>query len=290
MDWRILNYQAADPAWNMAVDEAILTGYLEEKSPPTLRFYGWSPATVSIGYFQDVEREINIDNLRFKGYGLVRRNTGGRAVLHDRELTYSVVSGVKEGLPASLKESYLYISRVLADALQVLGVMVELNHGAGKHAASGACFEAPSWYELTVKGRKLVGSAQYRHKGSFLQHGSILLSFSASDLKSVLNIPSEFSGSFIEKIQDKVCSLEELGIKLEPAELASQIIRSFGKLYGIIFRQGELTNIEMELAHSLVKNKYACNGWNYKPGKTNSQLRFNGIQARNGDLNEILYR
>ena len=102
MYWRVINYRIADPAWNMAVDEAILISYLEGKSPPTLRFYGWSPATVSLGYFQNVELEINIERLNLKGYGLVRRNTGGRAVLHDRELTYSMVAGANEGLPDNL--------------------------------------------------------------------------------------------------------------------------------------------------------------------------------------------
>lgn len=282
MNWRVLNYQASDPAWNMAVDEAIFTSYLNEESPPTLRFYGWSPATVSIGYFQDVEREINIDNLRIKGYGLVRRNTGGRAVLHDRELTYSVVSGVKNGLPGNLKESYLYISRVFVDALKTFGVEVELNQGADKHAVTGACFEAPSWYELTVKGKKLVGSAQYRQKGSFLQHGSILLGFSAKDLESVLKIPPGLAAVFAEKLRDKICSLEDLGVKPGPTELASQIMASFSELYGISFWPGDLTEKETKLAQKLARHKYSSDEWNYKRGNTSDQLRFNGIQARDG--------
>lgn len=281
MNWRVLTYLKASPAWNMAVDEAILTGYLAGESPPTLRFYGWSPATVSIGYFQDAEREINIDQLRLKGYGLVRRNTGGRAVLHDRELTYSVITGVKEGLPDSLIGSYLYISKAFANALQDLGVKAELNQGAAKHATTGACFESPSWYELTVDGRKLVGSAQFRQKSSFLQHGSILLRFSAADLGSVLYIPSGSLAAFTETLQAKITSLGELGVNLEPSELALKITDSFHALYGITFESGNLTEAETILANSLVKMKYANDEWNYQRGNTHNQMRLNGIQARN---------
>ncbi len=281
MNWRVLNYSSADPAWNMAVDEAVFTGYLQEKSPPTLRFYGWSPATVSVGYFQDVEREIKIDGLRLKGYGLVRRNTGGRAVLHDRELTYSVIAGAREALPNNLMESYLYISRAFANALQGLGVEAELNQGAGKHAASGACFESPSWYEITVKGRKLIGSAQFRHKGSFLQHGSILLRFSGADLGAVLQIPDQSLTAFTEMLQKKIISLEEIGVKLEPAELAMKIIESFRVMYGITFEPGELTKFETDLAHLLVREKYATDEWNYQRGNSCNQMRFIGVQAGN---------
>lgn len=281
MDWRVLAYQVSDPAWNMAVDEAIFTNYLNGESPPTLRFYGWAPATVSIGYFQAVDREIDTDNLDSKGYGLVRRNTGGRAVLHDQELTYSVISGVKDGLPGNLKDSYLYISRVFVDALQVFNVDVELDQGADKRGFTGACFDAPSWCELTVKGRKLVGSAQYRQKGSFLQHGSILLQFSALDLESVLKIPDGLRGSYAEKLRAKVCSLEELGVIMGPTELASQIIESFGRLYGITFKTEGLTVKEAKLAETLAQHKYSSVEWNFKRGSTRDESRLYGIQTKN---------
>lgn len=273
MGWRILNYQVADPAWNMAVDEGIFTSYLEGKSPPTLRFYGWSPATVSIGYFQDVEREINIDSLRLRGYGLVRRNTGGRAVLHDQELTYSMVAGIKEGLPNNLIGSYLYISKAFAHAFQGLGVKAKLHNGTEKHATSGACFESPSWYEITVNGKKLMGSAQLRQKGSFLQHGSILLNFSAADLEAVLNVSTESRQAFIEKLQKKIISMDDLDSRWGPSELAVKVTESFRVLYGIAFEPGELTEYETNLAHWLTLNKYTTTEWNYKRGNTRDQMR-----------------
>ena len=279
MNWRVLNYRTAGPAWNMAVDEGILIGYLEGKSPPTLRFYGWSPATVSVGYFQDIERELKVDRLRRKGYGLVRRNTGGRAVLHDRELTYSIIAGAKEGIPVTLIESYLYISKALAHALQGLGVKAEINQGADKHAASGACFESPSWYEITVNEKKLIGSAQLRQKDSFLQHGSILMNFSGADLGAVLNISTGSLAAYIEGLQRKITSLEGLGIRMGPSQLAAKIIESFEVLYGVNFKPGELSEFEIELAHKLAVEKYATEEWNYKRGNTREQKRTIGIQT-----------
>lgn len=287
MNWRVLNFQVGGPAWNMAVDEAIFISYLEGKSPPTLRFYGWSPPTVSIGYFQNIEREINIERLNLKGYGLVRRNTGGRAVLHDRELTYSIVAGTKEGLPDNLMESYLYISKAFAYAFQDLGVKAEINQGADKYATSGACFESPSWYEITVNGRKLAGSAQLRQKTAFLQHGSILLSFSAADLGAVLNIPTESLGTFVEMLQGKIVSLADLGVGLGPSELALKITESFNTLYGIIFEPGKLSAFETELARLLAINKYATEEWNYQRGNTRDQKRVIRMQAGDG-CHEIL--
>lgn len=271
----------------MAVDEAIFISYLEGKSPPTLRFYGWSPPAVSIGYFQSIEREINIERLKLKGYGLVRRNTGGRAVLHDRELTYSIVAGTKEGLPDNLMESYLYISKAFVYAFQDLGVKAEINQGADKYATSGACFESPSWYEITVDGRKLVGSAQLRQKTAFLQHGSILLSFSAADLGTVLNIPAESLETYVTMLQDKIVSLADLGVRLGPSELALKISESFTTLYGIIFEPGELSAFETELASLLASNKYATDEWNYQRGNTRDRKRVIRIQAGDG-CHEIL--
>ncbi|NLY74304.1 MAG: lipoate--protein ligase family protein [Firmicutes bacterium] len=280
--WRVLTYQIADPAWNMAVDEAIFIRYLEGISPPTLRFYGWSPPTLSIGYFQDLEREIKIDVIRQKGYGLVRRNTGGRAVLHDRELTYSVIAGVKEGFPDSLIESYLFISRAFIEALRSLGVEAELNQGAAKRGTTGACFESPSWYEITVNGRKLIGSAQLRRQNAFLQHGSILIRFSAADLGAVLNLPDDSSAAYMNMLRAKICCLEELGINLEPSELALKISDSFQKLYGFPFEAGDLNGAELELANSLAKKKYAAERWTYQRGTRHNQTSINGIQAGNG--------
>jgi lipoyl(octanoyl) transferase len=277
MNWRLISYNMGAPAWNMAVDEAIYYSYLSGSAPPTLRFYGWAPPTLSVGYFQAIEKEINLAGLTDRGFGLVRRNTGGRAVLHHHELTYSVVAGIKDGLPDSLIGSYLYISRALVDACRFFGVLAELHDGAAgaaeKEKGTGACFESPSWYELTVDGRKLVGSAQLRQQGSFLQHGSVLIDFSALDLGAVLNLNGIPLDIWAEKMKSKVTSFKDQGIEVTTTELAREIINSFQKLYHIQIDEGILIPEELAMIEKLISEKYANNNWNLLRGNLMKQLQ-----------------
>lgn len=224
MIWRSIPYEMSSPAWNMACDEAIFLNYIQGKAPPTIRFYGWNPPTLSIGFFQDVEREVDLKAIQQKGLGLVRRNTGGRAVLHHYELTYSVVAGSNIGLPNSLIESYLYISRAFVAACEYFGIKADLHRGtAGKVTNTAACFETPSWYELTVGHRKLVGSAQLRQHGFFLQHGSILLDFNAAELAAVLMAPVS-KPVFATQLEAKITSFRKLGLEVEPRKLGQVIV------------------------------------------------------------------
>ncbi len=271
MDWRFLEYQVADPAWNMAVDEAIFLSYLQGDAPPTLRCYGWNPATLSVGYFQDLDQEVNLGALQSAGYGLVRRTTGGRAVLHDRELTYSVVAGARDGLPDNLRESYLYIAKALVEALKQFGIQPELHQGGvARHAQTGACFEAPSWYELTLAGRKLVGSAQYRKAGCFMQHGSILLEFSAGDLFRLLKMTDSFE-QFQIAMRQRVTCLGEQGVVVNPGDLAGKLVTAFAGLYGMTIRTGQLSRPELELARQLAAEKYANETWTLRRGHSRSE-------------------
>jgi lipoyl(octanoyl) transferase len=276
MNWRLISYNRGAPAWNMAVDEAIYYSYLSGSTPPTLRFYGWDPPTLSIGYFQSIEKEINLAGLTERSFGLVRRNSGGRAVLHHHELTYSVIAGTQDGLPDNLIGSYLYISRALVNACRAFGVQAELHEGAAgageKAKGTGACFESPSWYELTVDGRKLVGSAQLRQQGSFLQHGSVLIDFSALDLGAVLNLNGMPLDVWAEKMKSKVTSFKDQGIKVTTTELASEIINSFRKLYHIQIDEGILTPDELVMVKKLINEKYANNNWNQLRGNSMKQL------------------
>ncbi|HBF39211.1 MAG TPA: octanoyltransferase [Firmicutes bacterium] len=263
MNWRFIPYKAGEPAWNMAVDEAIFHFYQKGLVPPTLRFYGWDPPALSLGYFQSIDKDVVLDTLKQNGYGLVRRNTGGRAVFHDRELTYSVVAGVQDGLPQSLLETYLYISRAIVEACHSLGVQAELHKGFEKGRTSGACFESSSWYELSVDGRKLVGSAQLRKKGSFLQHGSILIDFSAESLGAILKVPVSLD-EWVIKINSKVTSFKDQGIFIKPDELSEKIIISFRQLYNLTIIESTLSPAELILARQLVHQKYASDDWNLR--------------------------
>lgn len=180
-NWRLLFDQPSHAAWNMAADEAMLVALSNGEILPTLRFYGWNPPAVSIGYFQKLNTEIDIAACAEQGIDVVRRLTGGRAVLHEAELTYSLV--VREdtpNIPTSVTESYLFFSRAIVAGLQQLGVTAQMQQPEPQRrqirsVSSAACFDAPSHYEITVGGRKLVGSAQVRRDGVLLQHGSILL-------------------------------------------------------------------------------------------------------------------
>ena len=269
MIWRLLSYAKHGPAYNMAVDEAIFQCYLEGLVPPTLRFYGWDPPTLSVGYFQDLTGEVHPEHAAAGGFGLVRRPTGGRAVLHHHELTYSVVAGVKDGLPGNLAECYLYISRAFVTAFQHFGVNAELHpKTTGEASTTGACFESPSWYELKINRRKLVGSAQLRHGGSFLQHGSILLDFSAEELASVLQLPEGVSRTqVVERLQQKVTSFRDLGLIIGPESLAEAIVNSFRDLYRLEFTEQPLFEVEQQRIQEYVCAKYANPEWTHNRGR-----------------------
>lgn len=181
--WRFIDSGRRDPAFNMALDEALLFWHSENKIPPTIRFYGWNPPTLSVGYFQNIEKEINLDAVKKHGLGFVRRPTGGRGVLHDQELTYSViVSEEHPEMPKTVTEAYRVISEGILEGFRELELdayfaipRTEKEKQSLKNPRSSVCFDAPSWYELVVEGRKVAGSAQTRQKGVILQHGSILL-------------------------------------------------------------------------------------------------------------------
>lgn len=189
-EWIFINTKKKDPYFNMALDEALLNFVSDGKIPPVVRFYGWNPKTLSIGYFQKLEKEIDLEKVKTGGYGLVRRATGGRGVLHDKELTYSVI--VPEShpeMPKTVTEAYKVISKGLLEGFIDLGFdayfsvpKTEAQRAKLKDPRSSVCFDAPSWYELVVEGKKIAGSAQTRQKGVILQHGSILQSINVDEL------------------------------------------------------------------------------------------------------------
>ena len=276
--WRFLNSGKCSPAENMAIDEAILTAHSEGLVPPTVRFYGWNPATLSIGYFQKADEEVNFETLTAKGLGFVRRPTGGRAVLHDAELTYSmIVSEDYPDMPRVVNEAYRVLSQGLVHGFRRLGLQAEMVNLSSeedkmKYAAAGsaACFDSPSWYELVVEGRKIAGSAQVRQKGVILQHGSILLDMDIDQLFEVLQFPSErvkqrLRGSFGDKavsINDITRALGRPAVTLEEAENAFQAGIAEG--LGILLEPGDLSEWEKALAQQLVLDKYGAQSWNFR--------------------------
>jgi len=165
---------AASGAVNMDRDASLLAGH-RPGDDPILRLYRWEPAAVTIGYNQDFS-DFDAAGIRSAGYGLVKRPTGGRAILHADELTYAVI-GTSPGsvFGGSLHETYLKINRALLSFLGDLGIEADISAGESRAEARGlTCFRSAGRHEISVGGRKIIGSAQRRTGGVFLQHGSIL--------------------------------------------------------------------------------------------------------------------
>ncbi|RAV21606.1 lipoate--protein ligase family protein [Paenibacillus contaminans] len=276
--WRFIDSGLRSAAANMALDEAILIAHSEGKAPPTVRFYGWEPAALSIGYFQKAEAEVSFEELAKQGLGFVRRPTGGRAVLHDKELTYSII--VEEsypGLPSSVTEAYRVLSEGLLQGFRGLGLdahMVTLASEEEKQKyatiGSSACFDSPSWYELVVEGRKVAGSAQMRQKGVVLQHGSILLDLDTEQLFSVLKFRSEaLKERLMASFKDKAVAVNDLrsvtGQPPATLEEAKAAFRTgFATGMGIALEQSAPTAYEEELAAQLLAEKYGTDEWNLR--------------------------
>src|SRR5215470_2841608 len=201
--WRLLVTEPLDGATNMAVDETLLRARSDESAGPTVRFYGWHPATVSLGYAQPLDEAVDRAACQTLGIGLVRRPTGGSAILHeppDAEVTYSVVA--REGdFPGAddVLETYRILGEGLTAGLARLGVRAQLTPLVrGRRAETAApafCFRRAGAYELAVGGRKLIGSAQRRQRRAFLQHGSVLLDADPGRIRLVFPRESEPTAS-----------------------------------------------------------------------------------------------
>jgi lipoate-protein ligase A len=259
---------------NMGVDEAVQRACERGVSPPTLRFYQWEPACLSLGYFQDVHKEVSLDGLKEAGVDLVRRATGGKAVLHDDELTYSVVVSEKD-LPGSVLETYHKISEALVLGFQNLGIpaaIAALERGVTSRDArfrQAACFSAPSWYEIVVMGKKLIGSAQNRKNGVILQHGSIPFGFDSAKLVRCLNTSSPEHAKRAETMLDRkaIGVSQALGRDVNREELEREIVKGFRDALGWELEPGELTEAESAEAMDLAEEKYGRDRWTMERGR-----------------------
>jgi lipoate-protein ligase A len=275
--WRFIHTGDRSPAENMALDEAILTAHSEGEVPPTVRFYGWNPATLSIGYFQKAA-EVDQEAVASEGIGFVRRPTGGRAVLHDKELTYSIIVAEDyPGIPRNVTEAYRVLSEGLLQGFRALGLEAEMVQLASdeekeKYASAGsaACFDSPSWYELVVEGRKVAGSAQVRQKNVVLQHGSILLDMDTDQLFRMLRFSNEkvadrMKQSFLKKAVAINELLRAQGKKeVTLVEVEEAFRREIALGLGVELVESSLTDYEVELTERLVHEKYGTDEWNLR--------------------------
>lgn len=256
--FRLLKTGHQPGAMNMAIDEAVLENISAGKSMPTLRFYGWSPATVTIGYFQSLEEELDLDACKKYGVEYVRRVTGGGAVLHEFEITYSIHIPLSAGLlPTGILESYRKISDGILLGLKHLGLeaqFVPLNDIVLNDPASQML-------------KKISGNAQTRKNGIVLQHGTILLRVDIDKMFNLLKVPSEkMKGKLISDVKQRVTSLSDIaGREVTFSEMEEILTRGFQETFhSEKFEQGELTKPELDRAIALVTEKYNSDRWNRK--------------------------
>lgn len=269
-NWRLIKTETNDGFYNMAIDEAIMRNHQEKKVPPTIRFYSWNPAALSLGYFQNLEKEIDQEACQNAGIDIVRRLTGGRAILHDKELTYSIT--IREDynlLSNSIVTSYKEISQGLVNGLNLLEIPAELKPmERGKKSPKGnsaACFDAPSWYEVILENKKLIGSAQTRKKGTILQHGSLPYEIDPKKTFKLFNYSNEKQRKRARRIfSAKSTSLRAAGFNVDEEELQQALIKGLSKNLSFNYSLENLTAEELKLADKLRKQKYSKDKWNKK--------------------------
>jgi len=257
--WRLIRSGPADGAMNMAVDEAVLRAVAREEAPPTLRLYAWEPPCLSLGRGQpaaDVDRRA----VRAAGYDVVRRPTGGRAILHIDELTYSVVAPQDDShVVGTIVESYRRLSMGLLRALELLDVphLVADHRVEGGDPGGPVCFEVPSDYEITAAGAKLVGSAQMRSRGVVLQHGSLPL---RGDIARICPLLARHPDP--ERVRARATTIERaLGRPVSWQEAARALVEGFAETLNLHLEPGDLTAEERAAARELRAEKYAAAGW-----------------------------
>lgn len=248
----------------MAIDEAILTAHLQGHVPPTLRIYRWNPAAISIGYFQNLERVIDHNKCAELGIDIVRRLTGGRAVFHQNELTYSIVVSSEYGFPKSLMDSYRILCGGLIAAYSVLGLEVDLVQGESG-LSSPVCFTSSSSADLTFKGRKIAGSAQFRKGNTILQHGSLPIGRDTRLFLSTLKFPSDaLRAKTLATFDQKATSLSEiLGSQISWQRLKEALFEGFQQALNINLYQDVLSREEIDTSQELARGKYSSYAWNY---------------------------
>lgn len=250
----------------MAVDESVLEHIHRGESKPTLRLYSWNPPCLSLGHAQSF-KDVDVERLHAQGWEVVRRVTGGRAILHTDELTYSVTGSAEEPvLAGGVLESYNRLAQALLHAVQSLSVPVEIKeHADGHHQQNlnPVCFEVPSTYEITVDGKKLIGSAQARKKEGVLQHGSLPLTGDLTRICDALVFADESSRQQAkERLLARATTVESvLGVAPSWENAAQAFVEAFEARLGIQFEQAELSRSEIQRTEELVREKYGHVSW-----------------------------
>ncbi|MAE42634.1 hypothetical protein CMO93_02595 [Candidatus Woesearchaeota archaeon] len=274
MQPRFIDTGFNDAFTNMAIDEALAQSCKE----PILRVYQWKPSAVSIGYNQNMQKEINLGYCKKNNIDVVRRITGGKAVFHDKEITYSFI--VPENLnllPKDVVESYKIIAKALVLAFKKLKINVDIKK-INEKITTPICFNSSNWYELTVNNKKISGSAQRRFDGKILQHGPILIDFDYK--KNLLLFNSNNEIDTIDNLKERITSIknelsdnnaknknyniEKINDEHLINELKNAIKLGFKENFNFEFINDSLNEKEIQLMEKLRKEKYSAQEWNYR--------------------------
>ena len=264
--WRCLDTGSRPGAFNMAVDEALLKG---AGAGPVLRFYGWDPPAISFGNAQEPQREVDVDKCRAAGLDLVRRPTGGRAVLHWHELTYSVVCTEDDAaLGGRVEDTYCRIGHCLVEGLRCLGVEAELERARSRPAAprgpgtTAPCFSSTARWEVKYRGRKLIGSAQRRASGAILQHGSLPLGDQHAKLTDFLPAAAQhLRSSMAQRLEKGSIHLRAcVDRNLQWSELVDCMGAGFRRHLGVELEPDELDGEEERHVADLMQTRSAPQG------------------------------
>lgn len=263
--WRLLITPPLDGATNMAIDEAMAEAAAAGEAPPTLRFYQWVPPCLSLGRNQPIA-EVDQAVCAARGYDIVRRPTGGRSILHTDELTYSVTGAANEPrLAGGILDAYLRLAEALQLGLERLGLPVQKAPGSTRTGpdVSAACFEVPSAYEITVAGKKLIGSAQSRRQGWVLQHGSLPLHGDITRVVDCLHLPAAGERDALRAtLAGRATTLAE--IMTQPPtfeEIAQVMVEAFQDTLRIDLVPGALEPAEEARVTRLLTSHYRSAAW-----------------------------
>ncbi len=251
-EWRLLLTGAKDAFTNMAIDESVLRCVSDKKSKNTVRFFQWIPSTVSIGYFQGIEEEVDLRTCKEKNVDVVRRITGGGAVFHDYngEITYSVaVNENHPKMPKSIMESYHVLCSGLVNGFKILGLNAEFK----------------PINDIIVNNKKISGSAHTRRFGGILQHGTILYDVNLKLMFSLLKVPNEkIRDKMIKNVEERVTSVKKEKGNIDKEKVMDAMIKGFESALDIKLVKGELTQEELRIAEELRNDKYGRKEWNFK--------------------------
>ena len=266
-NWRLIVSSPGRGAWNMALDEAILESVGKGDSLPTLRFYGWDPACLSIGYAQSIT-EIDYEAIEQRLWDVVRRPTGGKAILHIDEFTYSVIASRAEPrIAGDVLHSYRDIAQALLMGLHLLGIPAisqpDYSSGGIRPDTGPICFEVPSKYEITVHHKKIIGSAQARKKAGILQHGSLPLIGDGLGIVHVLRFePGQSREDALESLSKRATTAsKELNRTVSWNEAARAFEIAFAQALNIRLIKASPTQWEENRAEILVLDKYNNESW-----------------------------